>query len=67
MQHRAAFFNADNGLVTSTDPVWMQGEFDILTVLFDRVGLQENVRKRVRMIFCPCRSAGNQSKAAYKQ
>ena len=32
-------FYADDGLVASTDPEWLQGMFYNLTGIFDRVGL----------------------------
>ena len=47
---KAAFFNADDGVVASTDPGWLQSEFDLLTGLFDRIGLQTNIRKTVGMV-----------------
>ena len=31
-------FYAEDGLVASTNPVWLQGTFDTLMRLFDRVG-----------------------------
>ena len=65
--HRAAFFYLVNVLVMSTDPVWMQGAFDTLTGLFDRVGLQKNFRKEVKIICCPFRVVGTQLEAAYKR
>ena len=42
---KAAFFYARNGMVASTDPGWLQSDFDTLTGLFGRLGLQENVQK----------------------
>ena len=33
---KAAFFYADDGVVTSTDPGWLQSAFDLMTGLFDR-------------------------------
>ena len=33
------FFYADDVLIASADPVWLQGAFDTLAGLFDRVGL----------------------------
>ena len=63
--HQAALFYADNGMVASSDPVWMQGAFNALVVLFDRVGLQTNVRKTVGMVCHPCQAAGNLTTAAY--
>ena len=38
-RHQAALFYADDGMVTSPDPVWLQGAFNTLLGLFDRVGL----------------------------
>ena len=46
-------FYADDGMVASTDPDWLQGEFDTLTGIFNRVLLWENVRKMIGMIFHP--------------
>ena len=45
----------------------MKGTFDSLTGLFDRVGLQKNVRKMVRMLFCLCHAVGTQFEAAYER
>ena len=50
---RAEFFYADDGVVESTDPEWLQLEFDMLTGIFDRVGLQKNVRKTVGIVYRP--------------
>ena len=52
---KAEFFNANDGVVASTDPGWLQSEFDMLTGLFDRVGLRTNVCKIVGMVFRTCR------------
>ena len=51
---KAEFFYADDGVVAPTDPGWLQSAFDFLTGLFDRVGLQTNVRKTVGMVCRPC-------------
>ena len=40
----------DNGVVASTDPVWLQIAFDTLTGLFGWVGLRKNVKKIVGMV-----------------
>ena len=40
----------EDGLVASTDPEWLQGEFDTLTGLFDRVGIRTNASKTVGML-----------------
>ena len=42
MLHHSNFLYADDGMVVSTDPVWLQGEFDNLIRLFARVGIQTN-------------------------
>ena len=58
---KAAFFYADNGLVSSTDLGWLQYLFDTLTVLFDQVGLQTHVCNTMRVVCKPCRSSGVQA------
>ena len=47
-------FYADDGVVASKDPIWLQLELDMLTGLFDWVGLQTNIRKTVGMVYRPC-------------
>ena len=44
-RHQAALFYADNNMVASSDPVWIQGAFNALVGLFDRLGLQTNVSR----------------------
>ena len=63
---QAAFFNAYNGMVDSTNLVWLQTAFDTLTGIFDRVGLRKNVRKTAGMAFQPCRAVRVQADEAYK-
>ena len=58
--HSDAFFYADNRLVASTDPVWLQGVFDTLIRLFDRVGIWKNLWKTVGMLCLPYRAVGDQ-------
>ena len=58
MMVEATFFYAVDGMVASTYPGWLQSSFDILTELFDRVGLRKNVRKTVGMVCMPCQAAG---------
>ena len=65
-RHQAALLYADNGMVASSDPAWLQGAFTALAGLFDRVGLLTNVRKNVRMVCHPCQAgAGNRTEEAY--
>ena len=66
-RHQATLFYADNGMVASPYPHWIQGAFSTLVGLFDRVGLQTNVGKTVGMVRCPCWEAGTQLEAAYRQ
>ena len=47
------------------EPHWLQGAFDTLVSLFDRVGLQENVGNTVGMVCRPCQAERNQLEAAY--
>ena len=64
-RNQAALFYADDGMVASSDPDWLQGAFNALVGLFDRVGLQKNVGKTVSMVCHPCKAAGNITQAAY--
>ena len=38
-RHQASLFYADDGMVALLEPVWLQGAFNALVGLFDRVGL----------------------------
>ena len=65
-RNQAALFYADNGMVASSDPAWLQGAFTALLGLFDRVGLRTNVRKNVSMVCHLCQAtAGNRTQEAY--
>ena len=63
----AALLYANDGMVASTYPGWLKSEFDTLTGLFDRVGIQTNVRKTVGMMRRPCRAYGVRSDKSYTQ
>ena len=52
-RHQAALFYADDSMVASSEPAWLQGAFNSLVGLFDRVGLQTNVGKTVVMVCHP--------------
>ena len=54
---KATFFYADDRMVASKDPVWLQSEFVMLLVLFDRVGLRTNILKILGMVCRPLRAA----------
>ena len=65
-RHQAALFYANNGMVVSSDPAWLQGAFTALVGLFDRVDLQTNAGKTVSMVCHPCQvTAGNITQEAY--
>ena len=48
-----ACFYADDGLIVARDPGDLQVAFDVLTGLFDRVGLRTNTMKTEAMVFLP--------------
>ena len=52
-RHQATLFYADNGMVVSSDPCWLQWAFNTLVGLFDHVGMHTNVVKTVRMTCRP--------------
>ena len=64
-RQQAALFYADNSMVESSDPRWLQWAFNALVGLFERVGLLTNVGKTVSMTCRACPAAGNQLEEAY--
>ena len=36
-QHQSVVFYSDDGMVVSSDPAWIQGVFNALVAIFDRV------------------------------
>ena len=65
-QNQLAVFYANYGMVVLSDPAWIQGAFNALVAIFDRVGLLTNVRKMVSMVCHPCQAgAGNRTEEAY--
>ena len=64
-RYQAALFYADDGMVASSEPRWLQGAFNTLFSLFDRMVLRKNSGKTVGMVCHPCQAAGNLSTAAY--
>ena len=61
---KAAFFYAEDGMVASIDPWWIHTTFNLLTGLFDRVGLKTNVKKKMEMVCHPFRADGVKSEEA---
>ena len=65
-QHQSAVFYANDGMVVSSDPAWLQGAFNALVAIFDRVGLLTNFGKTVSMVCHPCQAgSGNRAEEAY--
>ena len=64
-RHQATLFYADDGMVSSSDPRWLQWAFTTLVGIFDRVGLKTNMGKTFRMTCRPFPEVGNRSEAAY--
>ena len=64
-RNQSALFYADDGMVASSDPRWLQWAFNDLVGLFKHMGLRNNVGKTVSMICRPCPAAGNQSEEEY--
>ena len=63
-RHQSVVFYADDGMVVSSDPTWLQGAISALVAIFDRVGMRTNVNKTVRMACHPCwAGSGNQTTA----
>ena len=52
-RHHASLFYADGDMVTLSDSCYLQGAFNILVGLFDRVGLRTNFGKTVGMVCRP--------------
>ena len=55
---RAELLYANERMVASTDPGWLQSAFDALTGIFERVGLRNFFCKTMGIVCSPCRGAG---------
>ena len=64
-QHQAALFCADDGMLASSDPQWLQWAFTQLVRLFNRVGLKTNCNKTVSITCRPCSTPGNRLEDTY--
>ena len=62
---KAKLFYAEDRMVASKDPVWLQSAFVMLTRIFDRVGIRKNILKNVGMLCRPCWSADVRADEAY--
>ena len=67
-RHQSAVFYANDGIDVLSDPAWLQGAFNALVSIFDRVGLLTNVGKKVSMVCHPCQAgSGNRAEEAYRR
>ena len=65
-RHQSAVLYASDGMVVLSDPAWIQGAFNALVAIFDRVGLLTTVGKTVSMVCHPFwAGAGNRTEEAY--
>ena len=53
VRNQASILYAGDGMVASSEPRWLQGAFNTLVGLFDRVSLRTKVRKTVGMVCRP--------------
>ena len=65
-RHYNSLLYADNGVVASSDPQWLQGIFSTLVGLFDRVVMRTNFGNIFDTICHPCQATGTQLEAAYR-
>ena len=61
----ATYFYANDILVELNQPERLQREFDVLTGLFNLIGLRKNTAKTVGMVCQPYHVPGGMSKAEY--
>ena len=52
-RHKNSLFCADDRMIASSDPRWLQGDFINFLGLFYRVCLKTNIGSKVRMFFRP--------------
>ena len=62
---KAEFVYADDGTVTSMDLGWLQLALDLLTGIFDRVGMQTNLCKSVGTMLRLFRESGVRADETY--
>ena len=49
-RHKNALFYADDGMLASSDPRWLQGAFSTLVGMYDPEDLRKNFGKTVGMV-----------------
>jgi len=64
---RAAMFYADDGLLASRSASWLQEALEVLTDLFERVGLRTNTTKTVAMTCVPGFIRSHVSDTSYRR
>ena len=57
-RHQNSIFYTDDSIVASSDPRWIQGAFRTPVGLFNRVDLNNNVRKTAGIFCCPLQATG---------
>ena len=62
----ASFFYADDDLLSSTDPVWLQDALDTMCDLCQQIGMKTNVTKTKYMLCLPKAEYTNISAKAYR-
>ena len=67
IRYMAAYFYADDGIIASNQPERLHRVFDILTGLFDWVGLRMNTRKTTIMACHPCHAPGRMLVEPYER
>ena len=58
---------ADGESGASTDPGWLQSEFNLMMGIFEQVRLRTDARNTVGMVCQPFRASGLQADKAYTQ
>ena len=65
MHNIAKLFYADNIILSSPQTAIFQEALDVLTSLFDQVGLRKNVNNMVGIVFQPCCNTVRKYDVAY--
>ena len=65
IQRLVVNFCSKYGILESTRETWIQWDFDVMTEMFDRIGLHTNVGNTVSMECQPCFTIGGHSTESY--
>ena len=66
-RHHNSLLYAENVMVASLDPQWIQGAFSTPVGLFDRLVLHTHFWKTVGMVCCTCQAEVTLLEAAYRR